>query len=191
MAKKIVVLLIALAVVAGAAGAMEFAPGTFLFNIGSGVSFSAPEFDTLAGDSVFVPGGSFSFEWLPSAKAGTTYGVETGFYYAGYDAFSSIGVPILFRLGWHPAFIKVPNLDVYLLGKVGVTLGFWDMDTASYPFGISYGGNIGAKYFFTPMIGMFLEGGYNCYRISDSTPVYANIKNYVTLGVTIKRDGKK
>jgi hypothetical protein len=214
MAKKLMVLVIVLAMGAGAgmgtAGAMEYAPGTKFFNIGTGLNFSTPEVKTsaftLEGDQVYAPGASFSFEWLPSGKAGLTYGLETGLYYAGYDIMgldsSVIAIPVLFRFGWHPSFIKVQNLDVYLLGKIGLTFGSYGgdlADIAGTPWNISFGGNIGAKYFFTPMIGLFLEAGINLYRLSadidtgygSDNKLYTNIDNYATLGVSIKLDGKK
>ena len=220
MAKKIVVLLIALAVVAGAAGAMEFAPGTKFLNVGAGIGTSVFSVEpnigtTVTSDTAIAPGGAVSFEWLPSGKAGLSYGVETGFYYAGYSSGnmdgSAMAIPILFRLGWHPSFIKVENLDVYLLGKVGWTFGFWGGDIAdikplasfgddaaiSSPSGLSFGGNIGAKYFITPSVGIFLEAGMNWYRLNTSASqsiltivYYANIENYATLGVTYKFGGK-
>ncbi|MDR2468026.1 MAG: hypothetical protein LBD22_03605, partial [Spirochaetaceae bacterium] len=109
-----------------------------------------------------------------------------------------IAIPILFRLGWHPGFIKVKNLDVYLLGKAGLTTDIYSGDIDDIversPFTFSFGGNIGVKYFFTPKIGVFLEAGVNFYNLDHEAvagSLHTDINNYVTLGVSITRDKKK
>ena len=217
MAKKAVFLLIALAAAAGAAGAMEFASGTMLLNVGDGIGTSTPSMksdggSTVTGDTALVQGAALSFEWIPSGKTGLSYGVETGFYVGGYyDGIFGhsfvMAIPALFRLGWHPAFIKVKNLDVYLLGKAGWTFGFWggdaaDRDGLGNPSGISFGSSIGIKYFYTPVIGIFLEGGFNTYRLNASydsgtgnnrytNTIYAPLNNYATLGVSWRFGGKQ
>lgn len=201
------ILAIVLVMGAGAAGAIEYAPGTLVFNIGTGLNFSTPKLEVIvsggsspvtSGESVYAPGGLVSLEWF---KGRMSYGVETGFLYAGYDffgdTFSVMAIPVMFRFGWHPKFIKAKNLDVYLLGKVGITIGsiggnLGDLCDTS-PWGISGGGSIGAKYFFTQTIGLFLEGGFNAYRVNAQITepgieytLSTNIDNYVTLGVSIK-----
>jgi hypothetical protein len=31
----------------------------------------------------------------------------------------AVGVPLIFRFGWHPNFIKMENIDLFILSKIG------------------------------------------------------------------------
>jgi hypothetical protein len=111
----------------------------------------------------------------------------------------SIGViPILARVAWHPNF-EVPNLDTYVLAKLGFGIGFWGGKNASIqkaylsgPGGFVYGFDVGARYFFTESLGAFAEAGYEYYWLSPraksgytwTNSYFAN--RFITLGITFK-----
>ena len=112
-----------------------------------------------------------------------------------------MSLPIFARVGWHPNF-EVPNLDTYITLKLGYNIllsGAKDSGTNweyNYGGGFSYGGNVGARYFFTPVIGAFAELGYDQYAISyeykwtGGGPYTHNYNYYiytwVHVGVTFK-----
>jgi hypothetical protein len=110
---------------------------------------------------------------------------------------SFLGIPILARIAWHPNW-EVSNLDTYLLMKMGFDIGFWSGDmkdsNVKNPHGFVYGFNVGLRYFFTPTIGAYVEGGYEYhflkykydwgYGISGTWPAFGN--RFVTLGATFK-----
>lgn len=148
-------------------------------------------------------GGDIAVDYaLPFAAL--TVGASVGFSGApvkvvlGDDPKLSLGeIPIIVRIGYHPDF-GIKNLDIYALGKIGFGIGFWsgddkDDDTTN-PMGLIYGFDLGVRYFFTPSIGVFAEGGYE-YAFLDyeyksdwlgtvKTAAYHN--RFVSVGVTFK-----
>ncbi|MDR1785852.1 MAG: hypothetical protein LBR23_05230 [Spirochaetaceae bacterium] len=109
-----------------------------------------------------------------------TAGLETGYDFAtvgiGSD-FAASGksdaalglIPIFLRIGYHPD-LGIKNLDIYALGKAGYAIGFWTGDitdsktiTLSNPMGFAFGFDLGARYFFTRNLGVFVEVGFERY----------------------------
>ncbi|GHV76286.1 hypothetical protein AGMMS49942_11070 [Spirochaetia bacterium] len=192
MRKLIFVILLSISFIESVT-AMEQSPNTvFLnttFNIGS---FSAGEYDS---GSVFL-GGSLSADWIPNGKIGLAYGIETGLLGGKKQTDNSIilGIPVIFRLGWHPSFINIENTDLFILAKIGWGFGLWGshLDNGSTPGGIVCGINIGGCYAFTRLIGVYAETGYNYYGLArnDNYPEYplgyGSGKIYVTVGVSIR-----
>ena len=193
MAKKVVFLLIALAVAAGAAGALELNIG-FDPALLSGTGKYAKGLDTS-----IAPGFTVAADFFPGKKQTISIGPELGFFIAPIsskygDGATALIVPIAFRLGWHLKFIKVDNLDVYVLGKFGFAPGSWIDDGGDSkiesPFELVYGFNLGGKYFFTPKLGGFVEAGFNHYGLDVASGGYivleTSLVSYARLGVSFK-----
>ena len=93
-----------------------------------------------------------------------TVGVEGGYLLGKTtDEVDVSAIPILARFAWHPNW-GVKNLDTYLSVKAGYSIMQLKYSGAGMSFtadggGISFGGDIGARYFFTPTIGIFAEMG--------------------------------
>jgi hypothetical protein len=107
---------------------------------------------------------------------------------------SFLGIPLIARIAWHPNF-EIRNLDLYLLMKLGWDIGFWAGDNTppNNPNGFIYGFNVGGRYFFTPSIGAFLEGGYEYHflrykqTIGSWTYTYPSFgAKFITFGATFK-----
>jgi hypothetical protein len=186
MAKKLLVVLIALAVVAGAAGAFEV-------NIGFDPALVS-EGDTKGIETSFAPGLSVSADFFPGKGGSFFLGPELGFMLVtlsgGPSDIMALNIPIALRLGWRLGFIKVENLSVYVMGKIGIAPGVWldDVPTGTEnPQSAVFGFNVGGKYFFTPKLGAFLELGYNQYGFRDSGSIIdAYLNSYGRLGVALK-----
>ncbi|MDR0302327.1 MAG: porin family protein [Treponema sp.] len=129
-------------------------------------------------------------------------GIESGFSGApiGDTDFSAGVVPVLARVAWHPFALQ--NLDPYLVGKAGYGVGFWTKEGTDYnwtdPYGaFVWGVDVGVRYFFTKVIGAFIEAGYECQHIDWEHPGMevpkwegaANGRTYATLGLTVKFGG--
>jgi hypothetical protein len=129
-------------------------------------------------------------------------GIESGFSAAPIgNTDLSIGVvPILARIAWHPFALQ--NFDPYIVGKAGYGVGFWMKDGDDYAWKDPCGGfvwaiNLGARYFFTQTIGIFIEAGYECQGFDWEHPSMevpkweeaANGRSFATLGLTIKFGG--
>jgi hypothetical protein len=171
--------------------AMEHPSGTAIFNGAFGIgTFSAGEHE---GGSVFL-GGSISAEWIPNDKIGLSYGIESGLNGGRTHDNIMLGIPISFRLGWYPNFIKIENLDIFILGKAGWAFGIWgsSLDKDSTPNGIVGGINFGGRYMTNPNIGIYAEVGYNYYGLARNSnypdyPLgYGSGKIYTSVGLSIK-----
>ncbi|GHT89491.1 hypothetical protein FACS1894137_18830 [Spirochaetia bacterium] len=176
------------------ASAIEYNANTIIFNGTFGIgTFSAGEHD---GGSVFW-GGSLSADWIPNGKIGLSYGIESGLLGGETQDTIIFGIPIIFRLGWHPSFIKTEKIDIFILGKIGWAFGIWGphIDKYSNPNGIVGGINVGGAYFLNPLVGVYAELGYNYYGLARSSnhpeyPLgYGSGKFYASLGVSLKFDG--
>jgi hypothetical protein len=188
--------------------------GSILINggFGIGTTFIGTSAYTTARDFGALLGGYVAVDYALPINFALTVGGEIGFSGAsakdigGVKAKMSIGViPIMARVAWHPNF-EVPNLDTYVLAKLGFALGFWGGDNgklyktagATNPGGFIYGFDVGARYFFTDSLGAFAEVGYERYFLSHkyeynigglltgtvAIPAYAN--KFLTVGVTFK-----
>jgi hypothetical protein len=190
--KKTALGLLVLVTCAAAAVSMEYASGTILFNGTCNIgSFSAGEYDA---GSVFL-GTSLSADWIPSGRAGLSYGIESGFLGGKkQDGGFISGVPVMARLGWHPAFFTIPRTDIFILGKFGWAFGIWGphIDRGSSPGAAACGINIGVTYELTPALRVYTEIGYNYYGLARSGyhpeyPLgYGSGKVYASSGISFR-----
>jgi hypothetical protein len=117
-----------------------------------------------------------------------TYGGETD---------KVLAIPILLRAAYHVDLN--PKLDLYLVGKIGYTLGFITSGPSKEYFdsagGFAFGVDIGAAYYFTSFFGVFAEGGFDDYMVKTKfkvpgygswtvdTPFY----RFITFGISFKK----
>jgi hypothetical protein len=81
-----------------------------------------------------------------------------------------MAIPLLARAAYH--FDLMPRLDLYAVGKVGVVFGNWigklkdasgnEIEIAP---AVSFGFDVGAAYYFTPLLGVFIEAGFDRYNL--------------------------
>jgi hypothetical protein len=160
--------------------------GNFIIN--AGIGFGTP----LYGDMV-VPPISVGVDYaLPIGGLPFTIGGLVGFNRSKYEwsflnygyTFTYTGIAFAARVGYHPDF-GVKNLDIYAALALGYYIytakaeytGDWSLygpktDPTSYS-RFYFGINLGARYFFVPMFGVFVEAGYSAL-------------SYITAGVAIK-----
>jgi hypothetical protein len=190
--KKIILGILFTIKLIASAMAMEYDPNTVLMNIAFGAgTFSAGEYD---GGSVFL-GVSASTDWIPNGNIGLSYGIESGLF-GGQKQNNNIilGIPLIFRFWWHPNFIKIENIDLLILSKIGWGFGLWgsNLDNNSTSGGIVCGINIGAGYKLTQRINIYTEIGYNYYGLARNSnypeyPLgYGSGKIYASIGLSLK-----
>jgi hypothetical protein len=117
-----------------------------------------------------------------------------------------LAIPLLIRAGYH--FDLFPKLDLYLVGKLGYSFGIWDGPskdmveanggTFKGPSGFAFGIDVGAAYYFTSNIGIFVEGGFDSYMLTvsasmkDDTGSTSNMaldspfSRFITAGLSVK-----
>jgi hypothetical protein len=96
------------------------------------------------------------------------------------------------------------KLDLYAVGKIGYSFGVWTGTTKDQidsipdsgiegPSGLAFGVDIGAAYYFTPVIGAFAEAGFDRYNLeakfkigSDSEYIRAPFNRFFTAGLSVK-----
>jgi len=170
--------------------AMEYKSNTFLFNVTFNLgTFSAGEFD---GGSAFL-GCSMSVDWIPDGRTGLSYGIESGLLGGKKQESVILGIPAIFRIGWHPDFFKFSNFEMFIVGKIGWGFGIWgsELEESSTPGGIVCGFNLGCRYSMTERLGVYAEAGYNYYGLARNSnypeyPLgYGSGKTYVSAGVSI------
>lgn len=190
--KNIILWILLSVVFVASVSAMEYDHNTVLVNVTFGAgTFSAGEYD---GGSVFL-GVSLSTDWIPNGNIGLSYGFESGLL-GGQKQDSNIilGVPLIFRFGWHPNFIKMENTDLFILSKIGWGFGLWgsNLENDSTSGGIICGINIGAGYKLTQKINAYAEIGYNYYGLARNSnypeyPLgYGSGKVYASIGASFK-----
>ena len=169
--------------------AMEHTSNVFILGISFGLgTFSAGENE---GGSLFK-GVSIFADWIPNSKIGLSYGLETGLLGGKKQDNNILGVPIIFRLGWHPNFLSFEKLDLFLFGKLGWGFGLWgqNAEEGSTPNGIVCGFNFGGRYKLTQSTGIYTEIGYNYYGLARNSnypeyPLgYGSGKIYTSIGVS-------
>ncbi|MDR1108577.1 MAG: porin family protein [Spirochaetaceae bacterium] len=128
---------------------------------------------------------------------GGEIGVDSSSITEGGATDNVLAIPILLRAAYH--FDLNPKLDLYLVGKIGYTLGFITsgpskeyLESAG---GLAIGFDVGVAYYFTSFIGVFAEGGFDDYMVKSKfsfsggyswtidTPFY----RFITLGISIKK----
>jgi hypothetical protein len=173
------------------APAIEKASESIVFNGSLGMgTFAAGE---NVGGSVFV-GTSLSADWIPNQKTHLSYGLETGLLGGETQGRKIYGIPVIIRLGWHPAITKNENIDVFVLMKAGWAFGIWgsDLEKDAKPNGIVGGFNFGGRYFFTSFVAIYTELGYTYYGLARSSyhpeyPLgYGSGKFYASIGLSLK-----
>jgi hypothetical protein len=174
MAKKLVLVLVLAMIVAGGAFAEwynSYAPGidksSVLINAGIGLGFASSMY---SGASMGLPPISAAVDFKLPVAAPITLGALGTFstYTWGSTSYTytltNIGLGA--RGNYHFNFVK--NLDVY----GGLTLGYITATVTSSHGGSASigdfwaGAQIGARYFFTDMIGAYLELGYNALQVA-------------------------
>ena len=193
--KKIVLVLLILSVVGGSAFAFDI--NSFpdpieenqilispTFHLGSFFGYGVTLGITAAGDYA-----------LPIPVA-LMVGAEVGVAFVA-ASYTPILIPILARVSWHPNF-EVENLDVYVRTKLGYSIGFGSSSySTGWGGGFSWGVSSGVRYFFTEMIGIFGELGWDSYGVSYSSNYYYSYRyrynywvyTYFHTGVTFKVGG--
>jgi hypothetical protein len=197
MARKIVLAVIAAFVVAGAANAQ--------ITISGGIALSGAEMDVTGYEGEVGIGGNIYLDYLLPIGIPLSLGVEVGvdtstFPYDGGED-TAIAIPLLLRAAYH--FDLAAKLDLYLVGKIGYAFGDVSGDsideaerygaTIDVEGGIGYGIDVGVAFYFTSLVGVFAEAGFDQYNgkytvksgnQSDSTDVTFN--RFFTAGLSIK-----
>jgi hypothetical protein len=172
--------------------------GSFMLNAGANLGALMPHFtDEHEMDDTFHIGGRIQADYMINQHFGI--GAESGFSGAELDDSDyTIGtVPILARFAWHP--FSLAKLDPYLVAKIGYGFGFWinegnNSDWTDIGGGFMWGINLGARYFFTENVGIFIEDGYECLDIHWDHPGMelekweesTSARTFGTIGITVK-----
>jgi hypothetical protein len=124
------------------------------------------------------------------------------------DTFTAI--PILARVGYHLSALGFlpKNMDLYFLGKMGFVPGVWSGDSKDYldellemyggssidnPKGFGFGFDVGYAFYFTPIVGIFAEAGFERYLLKSEVSVEGStyeaespMNKFFTLGLALK-----
>jgi len=124
-------------------------------------------------------------------------GLETGAVFI-FSSGAPVGIPIMARVSWHPNW-GVKNLDTFVRFKIGYNIGVGgEVFGGKYIGGLALGFSIGARYFFSDLIGVFGELGWNGYWFGykwDSTHFGTRytaswpMGTFFSTGVTFKLKG--
>jgi hypothetical protein len=130
---------------------------------------------------------------------GFEIGIDTGKFTieSVYDETMSV-LPLLLRAAYH--FDLMSNLDLYVVGKIGYAIGFWSgdyydefEDYIGDIGGFAFGFDVGAAYYFTSLIGAFVEVGFDDYALESKisgTGIDATLKapfnRFLTFGISTK-----
>lgn len=167
--KKIILVALIFAVVGGTA--FSFDVHSFPSNINKGDFLLSPMFilggygisiGGFSGEGGLAFGAIFAADYALPIPFALTVGGELGIVGSSASDFDGLAIPILARASWHPNF-EVPNLDPY----VTVKMGYSACTIENFNGGFSFGFNVGTRYFFNPMIGVFGELGYNRYSMGS------------------------
>jgi hypothetical protein len=127
---------------------------------------------------------------------GFEFGADTSSLTVNGGTDKVLAIPLLLRAAYH--FDLFPKLDLYVVGKAGYALGFItsgpSKDYVDSSGGFAFGIDAGVAYYFTSLIGVFAEAGFDDYMIktkfdisglkySIDTPFY----RFVTLGISFKK----
>jgi hypothetical protein len=132
-------------------------------------------------------------------------GAEIGFdgssFYETGTKDTVTAIPFLIRAAYH--FDLYPQLDLYLMGKLGYVFGSWDGDVKKAakemgaavddPGGVGFGFDLGAAWYFTEKVGAFAELGFDRYALStkvsfagQNMTIDAPFNRIFTAGVSFK-----
>jgi hypothetical protein len=184
--KKIYLLIAGLCCLAGEASNAQYAVGTSAINLGVGFGYSLNYFNGLTGGSVSpVFAGSYEYAALRLGPGTLGLGVGLGYqtsswsYADGFgDQWSDKYVTTAFGLRglYHWDAVEGAKYDVYAgIQLTYIHYGYTETATGPFVANYNYGSTalsssfypyliVGARYFFTPNIGVFGEVGYDiCY----------------------------
>jgi hypothetical protein len=156
-------------------------------------------------DSEIGIGGNVYADYLLPISVPLSLGFEVGVDTASFEESgakdSILAIPLLLRVAYH--FDLFPKLDLYLVGKMGYAFGVWSGDSKDYvedqggkvdtAGGIAFGFDAGVAYYFTPLVGVFAEAGFDRYALSVkvsgggiSETLDAPFSRFFTAGLSLK-----
>jgi hypothetical protein len=142
-------------------------------------------------------GGNIYLDYLLPINIPLSLGVEVGADSASLtfqgEEDKVLAIPLLVRAAYHFDFF--PKLDFYLVGKLGYTFGFLtsgpDKDGFDRAGGVAFGVDAGAAYYFTSVLGVFAEVGFDGYmaksKFSGGFTVDTPFYRFLTLGISFKK----
>ncbi|GHV01757.1 hypothetical protein FACS189485_00700 [Spirochaetia bacterium] len=151
--------------------------------------------DNLKGDVGF--GGNFYLDYLLPISVplslGAEIGVDTSTFKddnsSQYDV-TAIAIPILLRVAYH--LDLHPQLDLYGVGKIGYAFGSLKSDFLTdmkAEGGFAFGIDIGVAFYFTQLVGLFAEAGFDQYNgkfTQDNFTIEVPFNRFFTAGLSIK-----
>jgi hypothetical protein len=150
-------------------------------------------------------GGNIYFDYLLPVgipvSLGLEVGVDSSSFTIGTDKDTVLAIPLLARVAYH--FDLMPKLDLYAVGKLGMAFGAWWGDTRyalesinadlKVPISFAFGVDLGAAYYFTSNLGLFVEGGFDDYKLSAtasgtgwSSTIDVPFYRFLTFGLSTK-----
>ena len=173
--KKILMILLVLAVVGGTAFAFDakshpepMQKGSFMISPTFGIGTYYYAGATLAFTA--------AFDYALPINFGLTVGGEVGFAMTTYSGwgygytYKPFAIPIMAKVAWHPNF-EVKGLDPYVTLKMGFAIGIlgctkkYGSYEAKAASGFAMGWDVGCRYFFNNSIGVFGELGFDRYWV--------------------------
>jgi hypothetical protein len=131
---------------------------------------------------------------------GGEVGIDSSTFRDGDYTASVQAIPLLARIAYH--FDLFPKLDLYLVGKIGYVIGISsDLEDEAGTAGSSltiggagFGFDAGAAYYFSPLIGVFAEAGFDRYALKaklsgggNNISIDAPFSRFFTVGLSFKR----
>ncbi|MDR1215936.1 MAG: porin family protein [Treponema sp.] len=177
-----------------------FAAGVFAqVTISGGFALSSTDSVSVSGGSTPIEGSvgmgfNIYADYLLPISIPLSLGFELGYdasklEYGGASA--TLGaIPLLIRAAYH--FDLMSNLDLYLVGKIGYAIGTYSESGLEDIGGVAFGFDAGVAYYFTPIVGAFLEAGFDDYAIEaniageSSAKVKAAFFRFLTFGISTK-----
>ncbi|MDR1147675.1 MAG: porin family protein [Spirochaetaceae bacterium] len=195
MAKKRVFMVMVVALLSTVFAAGVFAQVT----ISGGLALSSTNSVTISGMDTGIEGGvglgfNIYADYLLPIGIPLSLGFELGYdasklkYRSAEETLGAI--PLLLRAAYH--FDLMSNLDLYLVGKIGYAIGVYSGSGFDKLGGVAFGFDVGAAYYFTPVVGVFVEGGFDDYALEASMENYSDYKlkaaffRFVTFGISTK-----
>jgi opacity protein-like surface antigen len=197
MTKRIVLAVLAALALAGAANAQ--------ITISGGFALSAAELSDDQYEGEIGMGGNIYLDYLLPIGVPLSLGAEVGYdtsrfpYDGGEDI--AIAIPLLLRAAYH--FDLMPRLDLYLVGKIGYVFGDVTGDSVDLAKennidievagGLGFGIDAGVAFYFTPLVGIFAEAGFDQYKgkytvkyMAGEESTNITFSRFLTAGLSIK-----
>jgi hypothetical protein len=200
MAKKRVFMVMVVALLSTVFAAGVFAQVT----VSGGVALSSTSSVSIDGSSTDIEGdigvgGNIYADYLLPIGIPLSLGFEFGYDVStlkyGVAEETLAAIPLLLRAAYH--FDLMASLDLYLVGKIGYAIGIWSGSGMEEIGGIAFGFDVGVAFYFTPIVGIFAEAGFDDYALksevkessygeSYSYTVNAAFFRFVTAGISLK-----